>query len=348
MTDAPLEARPLIDEVALKSYLDTHFGARSELSVQRHQAGHSNETFFVRYGTGDYVLRRPPSGAFLPTAHDVNREYRVLHALDSSLVRSPATVLACDDESVIGVPFYLMERVEGLVIRAELPKAFGETARAAIGEEVVDALVELHSVDVDACGLGDFGKRDGYLQRQLRRWSGQLELTLPMTRPVPELEELGEWLDDNRPESSSTTLVHGDYKLDNLMFAFEPPARLVSILDWEMSTLGDPLADLGWMTSFWLEESEGGDDVFADLNRVTRLPGFCSRAELVERYEQATGGDTSALDWYRVLATWKLAILLEGSYARHLAGVTDDPFFARMADGVPVLARRGLEVARRS
>jgi aminoglycoside phosphotransferase (APT) family kinase protein len=346
LTTSTPGARPLVDEGALKEYLDDHFGSSAEMSMERHQGGHSNETFFVRYGDLDLVLRRPPGGAFLPTAHDVGREYRVLEGLVATTVRSPRTVLACDDESVIGARFYLMERVEGIVVRADLPESFDEGARAAMGEEMIDALVDLHAVDVDACGLGDFGKKQGYLERQLRRWSGQLELTLPLTRPVPELEGLAEWLRDNRPDSPPATLVHGDYKLDNVMFTPQAPVRLVAILDWEMSTIGDPLADLGWMVTFWLEEGEGGDDVFADLNRVTRLPGFPSRSELVRRYESATTRNTSALDWYRVLAIWKLAILLEGSYARHLAGATDDPFFARMERDVPILARRGLEIAR--
>jgi aminoglycoside phosphotransferase (APT) family kinase protein len=334
---------PLVREEALKDYLDVHFGTSAELSVQRHQAGHSNETFFVRYGTDEFVLRRPPSGAFLPTAHDVSREYRVLHALGETDVRSPRTVLMCADEAVIGAPFYLMERVHGVVVRSELPERFDTRTRARLGEEMIDALAEVHGVDIDTCGLGDFGKKEGYLGRQLRRWSGQLELTLPMTRPAPELERLGVWLGDNLTESPQTTLVHGDYKLDNVMFARDAPA-LVTILDWEMSTLGDPLADLGWMASFWLEAGDD-DDVLAGLNRVTRLDGFSTRAELVTRYEERTGRDARALDWYMVLATWKLAILLEGSYARHLAGMTDDPFFARMEKEVPALARRGLAIA---
>ena len=346
MTQPAEKPSPLVDEAALKQHLDGHYGVSQKLSVQRHQAGHSNETFFVRYGTDDLVLRRPPSGAFLPTAHDVSREYRVLHSLDSTAVRSPRTVLICDDESVIGAPFYLMERVDGFVIRSELPQRFDEAVRPRLGEEMIDALAELHDVDFEACGLGDFGKKEGYLDRQLRRWSGQLELTLPMTRPVPDLEKLGDWLRDNRPDSPQTTLVHGDYKLDNVMFARDARVKLVTILDWEMSTLGDPLADLGWMASFWLEAGEGDDDVLADLIRVTRLNGFSTRAELVRRYEDRTGRDASTLDWYRVLATWKLAILLEGSYARHLAGMTDDPFFARMERDVPALARRGLAIAK--
>ncbi len=344
MTQSRAKLPPLVDEVALKSYLDEHFGTPAELSVRRHQAGHSNETFFLRYGNDELVLRRPPSGAFLPTAHDVSREYRVLHALGSTEVRSPRTILMCSDEAVIGAPFYLMERVRGFVVRSELPEWLDSKRRARLGEEMIDALAEIHDVEIDACGLGDFGKKEGYLDRQLRRWSGQLELTLPMTRPLPDLERLGEWLGDNRPDSPAATLVHGDYKLDNVMFKDDAPS-LVTILDWEMSTLGDPLADLGWMASFWLEAGEGNDDVLADLNSVTRQDGFSTRDQLIRRYEERTSRDAAALDWYRVLATWKLAILLEGSYARHLAGMTDDPFFARMERDVPALARRGLAIA---
>jgi aminoglycoside phosphotransferase (APT) family kinase protein len=344
LTQSRAKLPPLVDEEALKNYLDEHFGTPAKLSVQRHQAGHSNETFFLSYGNEEWVLRRPPSGAFLPTAHDVSREYRVLHALGATEVRSPRTVLMCSDEAVIGAPFYLMERVHGFVVRSELPEWLDTKGRARLGEEMIDALAEIHDVDIDGCGLGDFGKRNGYLDRQLRRWSGQLELTLPMTRPLPDLERLGAWLGDNRPDSPAAALVHGDFKLDNVMFKDGAPS-VVTILDWEMSTLGDPLADLGWMTSFWLEAGEGNVDVLADLNSVTRQDGFSTRAELIRRYEERTGRDAAALDWYRVLATWKLAILLEGSYARHLAGMTDDPFFARMERDVPALARRGLAIA---
>lgn len=334
----------LIDEQALGSFLADRFGP-GDLEVRRHRAGHSNETFFVSHGEREMVLRRPPLGAFLPSAHDVAREYRVLSALDGTSARTPSTIAFCDDDEVIGAPFYLMERIDGVVIRDALPDDFGEPDRRGIGLELVDSLVELHSVDLGATGLDSFGKMDGYLERQLRRWTGQLELTLPHTRPVPDLEAAGEWLGTNLPASPSTTLVHGDYKLDNVVFAPGPPARLIAILDWEMSTLGDPLADLGWMISFWREPGDAADDIFARTSRVTEMPGFASRSDLIARYQDVTGRDTSALDWYQVLAIWKLAILLEGSYARHLAGMTDDPFFAEMETGVPALAARALEVA---
>jgi aminoglycoside phosphotransferase (APT) family kinase protein len=335
----------LVHEEKLKAYLDQNLEGEGDLEVVRHQAGHSNETFFVTRGEAEWVLRRPPLGAFLPSAHDVGREYKVLSALKDTQVRVPATALMCEDPEVIGAPFYLMERKHGIVIRDELPQAFTPEERRAVGHELVDALVELHAVDLEAVGLDSFGKQTGYLERQLRRWTGQLELTLPFTRPLPDLERVGEWLRGNLPDSPTTTLVHGDYKLDNVMFASDAPARLIAILDWEMSTLGDPLADLGWMISFWREPGDDAGQVFAETGRVTEMEGFCSRTDLVDRYVAATGRDASALDWYVVLAIWKLAILLEGSYARHLAGMTDDPFFEKMEIGVPELAARALEVA---
>jgi aminoglycoside phosphotransferase (APT) family kinase protein len=336
----------LVDETSLRAHLNEHLPGNEDIVVRRHQAGHSNETFFVTRGSEELVLRRPPRGAFLPSAHDVGREYRVLSALKETPVRVPRTVLTCEDESVIGAPFYVMERVDGDVIRDELPAYLTEEHRAVIGDELVDALVELHSVDTSMPSLDGFGKPSGYLERQLRRWNGQLELTLPHTRPLPDLERVGKWLRDNLPASQPTVVVHGDYKLDNVMFRSGVPPRLVAILDWEMSTLGDPLADLGWMTSFWLESSDAEEDLFTRTSRVTQLPGFKSRSELVERYAQATGRDIGTLPWYQVLAIWKLAILLEGSYARHLAGMTDDPFFGHLEAGVPGLARRALQVAR--
>jgi aminoglycoside phosphotransferase (APT) family kinase protein len=336
----------LVDETSLRDFLNERLSGNEDIVLRRHQAGHSNETFFITRGSEELVLRRPPRGAFLPSAHDVGREYRVLSALKETSVRVPGTVLTCEDESVIGAPFYVMERVHGCVIRDELPAYLTEEHRAGLGDELVDALVELHSVNPSMPTLEGFGKPSGYLERQLRRWTGQLELTLPHTRPLPALERVGDWLRDNLPVSPPTVLVHGDYKLDNVMFRSSPPARLLAILDWEMSTLGDPLADLGWMTSFWLEAVDADEDLFARTSRVTQLPGFRSRAELVERYAQATRRDVSALPWYQALAIWKLAILLEGSYARHLAGMTDDPFFAHLEDGVPGLARRALQVAQ--
>lgn len=345
------ELEPLVDEGRLAAFLETALpsGTSGPLEIDRHMAGHSNETFFLRVGEDTWVLRRPPRGAFLPTAHDVGREFRILSALRATSVRAPRPLLLCEDTSVIGAPFYLMEHVEGLVLRDRLPEPFASDAgsRRAIGEELVDALVELHAVDWHAAGLEGFGKPLGYLERQIRRWRGQLALTEPLTRHVPDLHRVGDWLGRHVPASGDPTIVHGDYKLDNVVVSATVPARVEAILDWEMSTLGDPLADVGWMLTFWREP---GDPVefLVDEQTVTRQPGFASREDLLARYSVSSGRDVSmdGLTFYLVLAVWKLTILLEGSYARHLAGVTDDPFFAHMEEGVPALARRAWTLTR--
>lgn len=337
--------QPLVDEEALSRYLDDRLPGSGPFTAERHQAGHSNETFFIRRDGHEWVLRRPPRGAFLPTAHDVLREHRVLSALGDTPARAPRTVLACDDESVIGAPFYLMEKVEGVVVRDRLPESIDKAGRRQIGEELVDALAELHAVDWQAVGLDGWGRPTGYLDRQLRRWSGQLALASEHTRPLPELEKVAAWLAEHRPESPPSTIVHGDYKLDNVVLDPGPPVRLVSVLDWEMSTIGDPLADVGYLLSFWRESSDPPDPVLAEQGELTRQPGFLTRDELIDRYAERSGRRPRDLTWYIVLALWKLAILLEGSYARHLAGVTDDPFFALLEEGVPALGRRALEVA---
>lgn len=332
----------LVDPAALSAYLDRRLPGDGPFEIERHRAGHSNETFFVRRSGRAWALRRPPAGAFLPTAHDVLREHRVLTALGGTGVRAPRTVLACEDAGVIGAPFYLMEKVQGEVIRDALPAWATLGVRPRIGEEMVDALAELHGVDWHAMGLEGWGRPTGYLERQLQRWSGQLDLTLPLTREVPDLLAAGAWLRERVPESPASTIVHGDYKLDNVLW--DGP-RLAAILDWEMATIGDPLADLGWMLSFWAEPGDPDEPVLAGHVEVTREPGFPRRADLAERYARRTARAIGDLTWYRVLAIWKLAILLEGSYARHLAGATDDPFFARLERGVPALARRALATA---
>jgi aminoglycoside phosphotransferase (APT) family kinase protein len=333
----------LVDPDRLTSYAADSLPGDGPLTVERLAAGHSNLTFVVRRDGNEWILRRPPQGPLLPTAHDVIREYRVLNLLARSGcgVRVPAVTLACEDPDVIGAPFYLMERVDGEVIRIALPEWAGEPQRRALGFELVDALAELHAAPVEPFVAAGIGKPDGYLARQLRRWRGQRDGA--KTRELPDYDVLSAWLEEHLPMQADTSLVHGDYKLDNVAVSPSGP-RLTAILDWEMATVGDPLADLGYLMSFWIEPGER--DEFSEVaGNVTTEPGFPTRAEMVARYADRSGRDVTDLTAYVVLAIWKLAILLEGSYSRHLAGTTDDPFFALLDAGVPALLARARAVA---
>lgn len=342
----------LVDADRLAGWLGVDADA---VEITRITSGHSNLTFAVTAGGRELVLRRPPRGELAPTAHDVLREARVIAALGPTPVRVPAIVRtsAPDGDGVLpdGKPFFVMERVPGHVLRAGLPGAWGgpgdggEAARRrAVSIELVDALAELHLVDwaSPGVGLGDLGKADGYLARQLRRWTGQRDYA--RTRELGDLDAAGRWLADHLPESGPATLVHGDYKLDNVSFAPEAPPRINAIFDWEMATVGDPLADVGYLLTFWPEPGEPAEGLLG-LSALSAEPGFASRAELLDRYAERTGRRIGDVRWYRVLAIWKLAILLEASYTRHLQGTADDPFFALLEAGVPQLAAAARELA---
>jgi aminoglycoside phosphotransferase (APT) family kinase protein len=335
---------PLVDEINLQKYLSNAGWGDAPIRAERIEAGHSNLTFLITHGKKSYVLRRPPRPPYLPTAHDVLREHRIISALAQTTFPVPRPLLACDDPNVIGAPFYLMERVNGVVICTQIPPQFdARPDRRAIADEVIRTLVALHAVDYNAIGLDNLGKPEGYIARQVKRWMGQLDGA--RTRDIPELSAVGAWLQAHIPESPAATLVHGDYRIDNLMFAPQSPPRVVAVLDWEMSTLGDPLADLGYLLSFWREAGEApATPLPDDMGDVTAQAGFPTRAEIAARYAELSGRQVTNLTFYIVLAIWKLAILLEGSYKRHQLGTTDDPFFALLGDGVPALARRAKEM----
>jgi len=340
-------AELLVDPHRLAAYLRGRVGGEGELRVARIPEGHSNLTFVVEQDGWSCVLRRPPRGELLPTSHDVAREFRVLSALEHGPVPVPRPILLCEDPSVIGAPFYLMERVEGVSIRSQLPAAFQAdvAARHGLAERLIDTLAEIHRLDWRAIGLEGLGKPAGYIERQVRRWTAQLMGA--WNREIPELLRIAEWLRDHIPPSPSPTLVHGDYRLDNLMFLPQPPARVSAVIDWEMSTIGDPLADLGYLLTFWRDPDDPAVAFEDDAWTITQLPGFPRRAWLTERYAQRTGTEVTDLTFYEVLAVWKLAILLEGSYKRLKDGMADDPWFETLATGVPALAGRALEITRR-
>ncbi|MGN6189215.1 MAG: phosphotransferase family protein, partial [Conexibacter sp.] len=248
----------------------------------------------------------------------------------------------CDDESVIGAPFYVMERLDGHVVTGTVPAALDTVEdRRRMADELIDALVEVHAVDWQACGLEGYGRPTGYLDRQLRRFGGLWEHN--KTREIGTLDKVTTWLAAHKPESGPATIVHGDYRLGNVMFAPGAPARLTAIFDWELATIGDPLADVGYLTATYAQPGDP-DTTFARF-AVTTQPGFPTRAELIARYEKRSGRSMSNVAWYATLALWKAAIFLEGSYKRLLAGTTDDPFFQALDTGVPALAEHAWAVA---
>ena len=245
----------------------------------------------------------------------------------------PRVLAVCADESLLGVPFYVMEYLDGCTITSTAPPPLADPGcRAALGEALIAALAELHAVDYDAHGLGDLGRPAGYLERQVRRFAGLWDIG--RTRDLPALDEVTAWLRDNVPESGPPTIVHGDFRIGNLIYGAKPPVRLLGVVDWEMATLGDPLADVGYLCANLAERGDPGT-VMTELQPVTREEGFPDGRALAARYEELTGRSVAGLGWYRVLAIWKSAIFLEQSYKRFLSGNEHDPWFAEMADGVP-------------
>jgi aminoglycoside phosphotransferase (APT) family kinase protein len=338
-----LEPEPLLVRRPLEAFLDERGLGSGELEAEPIGEGHSNITYVIRRDGGEWVLRRPPRGPLPPSAHDVLREARLLGAVEAADVRTPKILATCDDAEVIGAPFYVMEKIEGDVITTEVPERLDDPGQCAvIGAELVDALVEIHAVDWQACGLAGYGKPTGYLERQLRRFGGLWEHN--KTREVPALDETTRWLADHMPESPAATIVHGDYRLGNTMFGPGTPARLVAVFDWELATIGDPLADLGYMTATYAEPGDAVGALFS-LGAVTTQTGFPRRDDLIARYEERSGRSMRNVRWYQALAMWKSAVFLEGSYKRLLAGTTDDPFFALLDEGVPALAERAVSIA---
>jgi aminoglycoside phosphotransferase (APT) family kinase protein len=334
----------LVSEAPLTAYLDSQGLGSGAIEFERIGEGHSNLTYLVRRHDLRVVLRRPPPPPLPPSAHDVLREARLLSALQDTAARTPRVLATCSDESVLGVPFYVMEEIAGSVITTELPPALDNPEeRGRVGRSLVDALMEVHAVDWRAAGLEGFGKPTGYLERQLRRFGGLWEHN--KTRELPVVQEVGDWLAQNLPESPAATIVHGDYRLGNTMVANDPPGRLVAIFDWELATIGDPLADVGYLTATWVEPGDPDDTIFSSLSAITRKEGFPSRSELIARYEDRSGRSMGSLNWYQALALWKAAVFMEGNLKRYLAGTSDDSFLEAFGEGVPALAERAKAIA---
>jgi aminoglycoside phosphotransferase (APT) family kinase protein len=330
-----------LDYVKLQSFLSKHFPCDGSLGIEQYPSGHSNLTYLVRLGTRELVLRRPPFGSKVKTAHDMGREYRVLSKLHTAYHPAPNVVLYCDDESVIGAPFYLMEPIHGIIIRRDPPAGLPFPAGTArrLSESFVDGLAALHRLDYTSIGLGDLGWPQGYLSRQVRGWVERYYGS--QTHDIPEVARIAAWLEAHIPEISGAALIHNDYKYDNLVLATDDVTRIVGVLDWEMTTIGEPLADLGTALAYWVEANDP-----EDLQRIrwspSTYPGSMTRSELVEHYARATERDMPQMSFYLALARFKIAVIVQQIYYRYHQGLTQDHRFAQMSDAARALLHASL------
>ncbi len=335
-----------LDATALEAYLEEALpDLDGPLTIEQFPSGFSNLTYMLRKGERELVLRRPPFGSRVRSAHDMGREYRVLAALVEVYPKVPRPLAYCDDESVLGAPFYLMERVSGVILRPRLPAhrhpAPAEMTRVA--GALVDTLAELHAVDYAAAGLADLGRPEGYARRQVDGWTKRYARA--RTDHIPEMEKVAAWLDDRVPEHSSAALVHNDFKYDNLVLDREDLGRVVAVLDWEMATLGDPLMDLGTSLGYWVDPDDPPAFRALELSPTT-LPGNLSRLEVAERYAAASGRAVDDLTFYYVFGLFKIAVIIQQIYYRYKAGHTRDERFAGLIDGVRAGSAVALEAAR--
>jgi aminoglycoside phosphotransferase (APT) family kinase protein len=319
----------------LSEWLSQALDDPGPFSLRPLSGGNSNETLELSSDRVSRILRRPPADALDPSAHNMTREFRVLEALHGTSVPAPAPLAICNDIELLGVPFMVMEQVDGVAITDTLPDAYRSPGDLpGIGESVIDGLAALQSVEWQERGLADFGRPEGFLARQLPRWSKQFERY--RVRDLPYHKEVASWLEDNLPPESPPAIMHGDFHLDNCLLSWQPPVRLEGIIDWEMSTIGDPMLDLGLFLAMW------GDDrparpAMPRVQGVTRVPGTPSRDELARRYAEASGRPIEHLPWYMALAFWKLATIIESAYAQFLAGSLTTPYARDLEHDVPAL-----------
>jgi aminoglycoside phosphotransferase (APT) family kinase protein len=342
----------ILDWQKLAAYLRENNlpGADAPLTVKQFRGGSSNLTYLLRFGEVEWVMRRPPFGPLPVGGHDMAREFRVLSRIWEAFPPAPRAMLFSDDLSIVGAPFFVMERRSGIVIKnrqplpVELPS--DPASYRALSQGFIDTLADLHSVDYCAAGLSSLGKPEGFLKRQITGWMQRWEKA--KTREVPLMERLGAWFLENMPASPPPTLIHNDFYLHNIMIGYDNPGAVVGVFDWEMSTLGDPLIDVGTSMNYWREKSDPLELIdTAQGEAHTLRPGFMSRDELLHRYSSRTGRDVSGIAFYWAWAHWKTATVVEQIYVRYVRGQTTDPRFALMGPMAPALALAAGRVASR-
>ena len=320
---AAVRAGEELNQQALVSYLQGKLEGVESLTIEQFPGGHSNLTYMLRTPGREYVLRRGPLGPVAPKAHDMAREYKVLKAVHPFFPPAPEVFLVCQDPSILGAVFFIMERRHGIVVRDCVPPelaAFPDYPQR-VSRGFIDCLVELHAIDIERHGLIPLGKPDGFLERQVRGW---FERWLrAKTEEIALMDRIIQWLTDRMPASPAPTLVHNDFKLDNVMLNLEDPGRIEAVLDWEMATVGDPLVDLGLILCYWAQPSDPGGTKAS----ITAQPGWYTRDELIGRYAQKTGRDMSLINYYEVFALFKLAVVLQQIYVRFHRGQTQDERF---------------------
>lgn len=349
MIDQPSHIRTGEDlnKVSLENYLREKLGELKEITIQQFPSGYSNLTYLVTVGTDEYVLRRPPFGATIKSAHDMEREYQVLTSLRrGGYQKSPEPVLLCDDESVIGSKFYLMRRVKGVILRNRVPKDLRiepHTFRA-LSKSAIDQLIHLHQLDIHHSGLDQLGKPEGYVQRQVEGWIRRYENS--KTDDIPALTEAALWMTNNIPSAASVSFIHNDYKYDNLVLDPNDLTKVVAVLDWEMATVGDPLMDLGTTLAYWVEAKD--EDALKSFN-LTWMPGNFTRQEVLDYYQEKSGKAINNFIFYYVFGLFKVAVICQQIYFRFKKGSTQDPRFASLIHVIKACgenARRAMEKNR--
>jgi len=334
-----------LDLAKLEPFLRHHFpGEAGPPIVRQYPSGHSNLTYSLAFGSREMVLRRPPFGSKVKTAHDMGREYRVLSKLHAHYSPAPQVLVLCDDESVLGAPFYLMEPIHGVILRRDVPPDldFSPELARRVCESFLDNLALLHGLDYNSMDLGDLGRPQGYLERQVRGWIGRYHGS--KTHDIPEVETISNWIQQHMPSSGAAALIHNDYKYDNVVLDSDDLTRIIGVLDWEMCTIGDPLTDLGSALAYWADRSDP-PEILETRWGPTSYPGSLTRAQLVQRYAQKTGRDVSDMAFYLVFARFKIAVIVQQIYYRYHQGLTHDERFATMPQRITLLLRAALGTA---